>query len=388
MSTPDNGYIKLYRDLLNNPISQKPNYLAIWVYILLNANHRDNYTIINGEKTLIESGSFIGSLQKISKYFGISVRTVKNIVDYFDRVKMLHTERTHKFTIFKVLQWDKFKVVNTEETLGKHWVNTELPFITDDTLNGTLNCTLSEQSKLNEMNGLSIIEKKKVNTKVNTVVNTGMIFPISPLYKKSSQKTKLLKAFKSFKSFKSFKKKKIPKKKNPLFVEFFPEEFLSSESFVVAWTDWIAYRSQKRNPVTEIGAKRQARLLCSLSVGDAIQVIETSIMNSWTGLFLPKGRAMIPLKETKKQSDLWGKLRSEIKKQGSITDDEIVEWFENADVTIEFDWLIVGVDSLYRMKHIQENYADRLLCAGKKIFQVESIDIVLTGGLAEAAVAK
>jgi hypothetical protein len=94
------------------------------------------------------------------------------------------------------------------------------------------------------------------------------------------------------------------------------------------------------------------------------------------------------LSSTEKPESLWGKLRSEIKKQGLITDEEIVEWFENADVTIEFDWLIVGVDSLYRMKHIQENYADRLLCAGKKIFPVESIDIVLTGGLAEAAVSK
>jgi hypothetical protein len=318
MATPDNGYIKLYRDLLNNSIAQKPNYLAVWVYILLSANHRDNYTIINGEKTLIEAGSFIGSLQKIAKYFGISINTVKYIVDYFEHDKMLYTNRTPNYTIFKVLNWDNFQTC----TRGEHEENTRRT--RGETNKNDKNVKNEKNKAFKDSND----EAEKIyNAYPRKTQRAAAIRAISKALK-SEPFENLLQAVSEYAA--SPKVKSTPKEFIP-----YPATWFNSESWKDDRSEW----------------------------GLSAKAIE-------------------------KQETLWGKLRSEIKKQGLITDDEIVEWFENSEVTIEFDWLIVGVDSFYRVNHIRENYADRLLQAGKKIFAVESIDIVLTGGLAEAAVSK
>ena len=49
------GYIKLHRQILDNPISTKANYLAVWVYLLLKANHEDREIILNGKITSLLS---------------------------------------------------------------------------------------------------------------------------------------------------------------------------------------------------------------------------------------------------------------------------------------------------------------------------------------------
>lgn len=118
----ENGYILVHRKLLDNPISFNANYLAIWTYLLLKANHKDNYVILNKNKVLIKRGSFVGSIQEISKRFKISMNTVKYIIDYFCSDSMLHTERTHKYTVFTILNYESYQA---HCTLREHSENTE-----------------------------------------------------------------------------------------------------------------------------------------------------------------------------------------------------------------------------------------------------------------------
>lgn len=44
------GWVKLHRSLLDNPICRKPNYLSIFVFLLLKANHKDKNIIVEGKK--------------------------------------------------------------------------------------------------------------------------------------------------------------------------------------------------------------------------------------------------------------------------------------------------------------------------------------------------
>ena len=60
-----------------------------------------------------------------------------------------------------------------------------------------------------------------------------------------------------------------------------------------AWTEWEKYRKQKRNPLTPVGRQRQVKLLKALTTSHAIEVINFSILNGYTGLFpeqLEKGK--------------------------------------------------------------------------------------------------
>jgi DNA-binding transcriptional regulator YhcF (GntR family) len=107
----ENGWIKLHRKLLENPLAKKPNYLAVWVFVLMNANHEDKEVIWNKENRIIKRGSFIGSLRKIAEQFSISIATVKYIIDYLVSEHMIEHLPTRKFSMFTVLNWDKYQLI-------------------------------------------------------------------------------------------------------------------------------------------------------------------------------------------------------------------------------------------------------------------------------------
>lgn len=51
-----------------------------------------------------------------------------------------------------------------------------------------------------------------------------------------------------------------------------------------AWDEWVKYRKQKKNPLTELSIKKQLKLL-EENKYDHIEIINQSIQNGWTGLF-------------------------------------------------------------------------------------------------------
>lgn len=53
-----NGWIKLYRSMLNNPIVMKDaDHLAVWVYLLLNATHEEYKVLFKGKKVTLKLGN-------------------------------------------------------------------------------------------------------------------------------------------------------------------------------------------------------------------------------------------------------------------------------------------------------------------------------------------
>lgn len=123
----NNGWIKLHRKTLYNPIWQKSNYVAIWIFLLLHANFEDKEVIWNNKKTIIKKGSYIGSMRKISSHYGISISTVKYIIDYFVSEHMIEHKPNRRFSLFIIKNWDKYQDIehctahkqNTNETQMK-----------------------------------------------------------------------------------------------------------------------------------------------------------------------------------------------------------------------------------------------------------------------------
>jgi len=110
------GYIALHRQLLENPLSNKPNYLAVWIYLLLKANYKGKEFIWNNKKIELKPGQFIGSILQISKHFSISTGTVSYILNYFESEGMLKRKSTKKFTLFEIRNYDKYQKVENRKT--------------------------------------------------------------------------------------------------------------------------------------------------------------------------------------------------------------------------------------------------------------------------------
>ena len=63
---------------------------------------------------------------------------------------------------------------------------------------------------------------------------------------------------------------------------------LNTAAFRIAWESWCTYRRERHKPLTPSTIKRQIAKLERMGHDQAIEAIEISISNGWTGLFEPK----------------------------------------------------------------------------------------------------
>jgi hypothetical protein len=78
-----------------------------------------------------------------------------------------------------------------------------------------------------------------------------------------------------------------PTRTNPASVEIPPD--LASPPFPAAWTDWIAYRSERRLSNRDRTLTLQLETLAPLGPAAAAECLKTSIRNGWQGIFPEKG---------------------------------------------------------------------------------------------------
>ena len=66
-----NGWIKLYRCLLEDAVCQKSAYFHLWVTLLLMAAHKEHEFIFNNQIQKLKPGQLITGRKKLSKLTGI-----------------------------------------------------------------------------------------------------------------------------------------------------------------------------------------------------------------------------------------------------------------------------------------------------------------------------
>ena len=71
----ENGFVKLFRKLIDWKYAQFPNAVALWVHILIRANWKDGYFM----GMSVPRGSFATSMQHLADETGMHVNTVKRI---------------------------------------------------------------------------------------------------------------------------------------------------------------------------------------------------------------------------------------------------------------------------------------------------------------------
>jgi len=76
----------------------------------------------------------------------------------------------------------------------------------------------------------------------------------------------------------------MPEKAPADFINFIPAELIMIDQFQQTWLEWIKYKKEIRNKVTESTAKKQLIFL-QMHKENAIDIINQSIQSGWKGLF-------------------------------------------------------------------------------------------------------
>jgi hypothetical protein len=126
------GWIALYRKLLENPVSNNPEFLSVWVHLLLMAQHKKTTFIWNGKKQTLESGQLITGRKELSKKTTISESKVYRILKYLEIEQQIEQQTYTKFTVITIVNWSKYQKseqqleqqMNNKRTTDEQQMNT------------------------------------------------------------------------------------------------------------------------------------------------------------------------------------------------------------------------------------------------------------------------
>lgn len=127
------GWIKLHRKILDNPVINKDaDYLAVWIYLLLNATHKEVSAIFKGKKILLIPGQLITGRKSISDDLSISESKIYRILNDFKSEQQIEQQTSNKNSLITILKWNEYQnneqqneqQMNNKRTTNEQQVNT------------------------------------------------------------------------------------------------------------------------------------------------------------------------------------------------------------------------------------------------------------------------
>lgn len=127
------GYIKLHRTILDNPVVCKDaEYFTVWTYLLLNATHTECDMIFNGKRIMLKAGQLITGRKSISERFNISESKVQRVMKKLEIEQQIEQQTCSKNRLISIVNWNLYQStehqveqqVNNNRTTSEQQVNT------------------------------------------------------------------------------------------------------------------------------------------------------------------------------------------------------------------------------------------------------------------------
>lgn len=127
------GWIKLHRKLLDNPVTMKnTDHLAVWIYLLLNASHNEHPALFRGEKIILKPGQLITGRKSIALALHINESKVERILKSLKSEQQIEQQTSSKNRLISITNWEFYQQseqqieqqVNNKRTTNEQQVNT------------------------------------------------------------------------------------------------------------------------------------------------------------------------------------------------------------------------------------------------------------------------
>lgn len=164
------GWIKLHRATQDSAIASHPEYLAVWVHLLLRAQYSASQCVMGRSVVKLEAGQLVFGRIRFAAQVGISEAKVRAALDVMKSLNMITIKSMAKFSIISITNWQKYQDDNQQ-------IAAEQP-------------ALNQQSTSNEPASDHIQESKELKES-KEVKNINTLSPVAPpaTPKKKSAKT-------------------------------------------------------------------------------------------------------------------------------------------------------------------------------------------------------
>lgn len=104
------GYIKLYRKLLESSVFQNEKALKVFIWCLLKATHKDREQLVGQQLIKLESGQFIFGRKKASEELKMKESTIYKYIKLLEEMKICNIKSNNKFSIVSIEKWSLYQV--------------------------------------------------------------------------------------------------------------------------------------------------------------------------------------------------------------------------------------------------------------------------------------
>ena len=123
------GWIKIHRKMLENPIICKDSeHLSIWMYLLLNATHKEVPAIFKGKKIILQPGQLITGRKIMSQKLKIKESKIYRVINEYKSEHQIEQQTSNQNSLISIVNWHKYQQseqqieqpVNNQRTTSEH----------------------------------------------------------------------------------------------------------------------------------------------------------------------------------------------------------------------------------------------------------------------------
>jgi hypothetical protein len=143
------GWIKIHRKILDNPIAGNPKLLSLFIHCLVKANHEEKTIIWNQQEMVIERGSFVTGLKKLAQVTGLSFQNVRTALLTLYNLGMLQKSTTKSTTKFSYISVCNYNTYQLKEEMANNQTNKQVT-INQQSTNNQSTTNKNEKKEKNE----------------------------------------------------------------------------------------------------------------------------------------------------------------------------------------------------------------------------------------------
>jgi hypothetical protein len=108
------GYVKVWRKIEDSGLIQLPNTLALFMYLLLNATHKDRKVGTTTGVVELKRGQFISGLHKLSSKLEQTDRQIRTSIDRLVKLEIITVQATNKYSVYTIENYGLYQDSDTQ----------------------------------------------------------------------------------------------------------------------------------------------------------------------------------------------------------------------------------------------------------------------------------
>lgn len=103
------SWVKVSRKLLTSAIASKPEYLAVWMHLILSASYKPGEVLVGHQVVKLEAGQLVFGRIKFAQQIGVSEHALRMALKSLEKLQQITIKSQSKFSVITVVNWAKYQ---------------------------------------------------------------------------------------------------------------------------------------------------------------------------------------------------------------------------------------------------------------------------------------